>query len=183
MASSCMSTCINDARVPAAAAVLRPTYVNLYKWPESDAEFVRSRSSVGRCQSGHAHAHARVVDSLSCRQVYLRSYTFSRKKEGVHAKISRKCFGRVIERVKNINRRKRKNKRSSKSNYKNKNKNNNNKTSIVKKKCMVLIRRAKEASCAALLFMSRRLLSCSTSKVDVADNYNDDHHLHDQRHG
>ncbi|TXG73971.1 hypothetical protein EZV62_002550 [Acer yangbiense] len=170
MASSCMSTCINDARVPAA---IRPTYVNLYKWPESDAEFVRSRSSNG-CQSGHthkhAHSHARVVDSLSCRQMYLRSYTFSRKKERVHEKISRKCFGRVQERVK---------KNTVKMKGKSCNNNNSKKTSLVIKKIKsVVIRRAKETSCAVLFFMFSRLLSC-TAKVDVADN---DHHLHRHDH-
>ncbi|KAK2643199.1 hypothetical protein Ddye_024962 [Dipteronia dyeriana] len=166
MASSCMSTCINDARVPAA---IRPTYMNLYKWPESDAEFVRSRSSNG-CQSihthKHTHAHARVVDSLSCRQMYLRSYTFSRKKERVHEKISRKCFGRVKKRVK-------------KNAMKMKGKSCINKTRkktslLIKKIKSVVIRRAKETSCAVLFFMFSRLLSC-TAKVDVADN---DQHLH-----
>ncbi|KAK4408556.1 hypothetical protein Sango_0436600 [Sesamum angolense] len=43
MASTCISSCVDDARVP-----VRATYVNLYKWPESDFEFVRSMSSKAR---------------------------------------------------------------------------------------------------------------------------------------
>lgn len=153
-----MSTCINDARVP-----VRATYVNLYKWPESDAEFVRSMSANGcRSRSSGAHAHAvansKVVDSISCRQKYLRSYTFSRKEETVHEKITNKCFGGVKERVKSSSR------RSSKT--KSRSSNNNSNKFVVKKKW------AKVVSCDALLFAFRRVLSC-TSKVDVADD--DDH--------
>ncbi|TKY52851.1 hypothetical protein E2542_SST24373 [Spatholobus suberectus] len=70
MTSVCISNCVNDARDP--RVPVRATYVNLYKWPESDAEFVRS--------------------------MYLRSYKFSRK-ETVPEK-TQKCFGRVKERVK-----------------------------------------------------------------------------------
>ncbi|KAM0051351.1 hypothetical protein Hdeb2414_s0007g00235491 [Helianthus debilis subsp. tardiflorus] len=95
MAVACMSTCIaDDARVP-----VRATYVNLYKWPDSDREFVRSVSR----NSSNSHrdnresqaAHPRLVDSISCRQVYLKSYTFSRK-ESLNER-TMKCFGRVKE--------------------------------------------------------------------------------------
>ncbi|GAV71404.1 hypothetical protein CFOL_v3_14898 [Cephalotus follicularis] len=141
MASTCISTCINDARLP----VRRPTYVNLYKWPGSDSEFVRSVSSSMR---QGAHAQPRIVDSISCRQMYLKSYTFSRK-ESVPQK-TKKCFGRVKDRVKN-KRKKRKGKNRS----------------VVKKRCLVQWR-AKEVSCAALFSIFGRLLSCTT-KVDVAD--------------
>ncbi|XWS71748.1 hypothetical protein CRYUN_Cryun03dG0165400 [Craigia yunnanensis] len=139
MASTCISTCINDTRVP-----VRPTYVNLYKWPESDAAFVRSLSSDGR-RGGRAHP--RVVDSISCRQMYLRSYTFHRNETEPE---KTKCFGRVKKEKVKSPRRKKKSK------------------TVAKKKCVAL-RRAKEFSCAALLSMFRRLLSC-TSKVDVADH-------------
>ncbi|KAA3471759.1 hypothetical protein E1A91_D08G002700v1 [Gossypium mustelinum] len=126
MASTCISNCITDTRVP-----IRPTYVNLYKWPESDAEFVRSLSSDGR-SGGGGRVRSTVVDSISCRQMYLRSYTFHRNEAGPE---KTKCFGRVKK-----ERRKR------------------NKS---KKKRMAL-RRAKEVSFAALLAMFRRLLSCTT---------------------
>ncbi|XP_019266511.1 PREDICTED: uncharacterized protein LOC109243949 [Nicotiana attenuata] len=39
MASACISTnCVNEI----AKAPVRVTYVNLYKWPDSDAEFIKS---------------------------------------------------------------------------------------------------------------------------------------------
>ncbi|XVE59178.1 hypothetical protein DITRI_Ditri05aG0024900 [Diplodiscus trichospermus] len=139
MASTCISNCINDTRVP-----VRPTYVNLYKWPESDAEFVRSLSSDGR-RGGRAHP--RVVDSISCRQMYLRSYTFHTNETEPE---KTKCFGRVKKEKVKSPRRKKKSK------------------TVANKKCGAL-RRAKEVSCAALLAMFRRLLSCTT-KVDVADH-------------
>ncbi|XP_022753848.1 uncharacterized protein LOC111302176 [Durio zibethinus] len=84
MASTCISNCVNDTRVP-----VRPTYMNLYKWPESDAEFVRSLSSDG--SSRGSRTHPSVVDSISCRQMYLRSYTFHRKETEPE---KTKCFGR-----------------------------------------------------------------------------------------
>ncbi|CAA7021195.1 unnamed protein product [Microthlaspi erraticum] len=98
MNSVCISSCINDAqdtRVP-----VRATYANLYKWPESDAEFVRS--SVRR---GGGVPAVRVVDSISCRQMYLRSYTFSREDddkskselEKVTSTKQASCLGRVKE--------------------------------------------------------------------------------------
>ncbi|KAK9280017.1 hypothetical protein L1049_013702 [Liquidambar formosana] len=144
MASTCISSCVNDARVP-----IRATYVNLYKWPESDAEFVRTVGSASNVRRG-GHGHPRVVDSISCRQMYLRSYTFSRK-ETVPEK-TKKCFGRVRERV--VHRR---NKRT-----------NTHGHGIGLRKCVV-IGKAKEVSCAALFSIFRRLLSCTT-KVDVVDH-------------
>ncbi|XP_052187222.1 uncharacterized protein LOC127797997 [Diospyros lotus] len=139
MASACISSCVNDARVP-----VRATYANLYKWPESDAEFVRSVSSNGRragdLGSGY-RGHPRVVDSISCRQLYLRSYPFSRK-ETVPEK-TRKCLERVRERVV-VGRRKRKDSSSPGGGG---------------RKCAVS---------AALCSIFRRLLDCTT-KVDVVE--------------
>jgi len=77
---------------------VRASYVNLYKWPESDAAFVRSVSS-GR-ENG-LQQHPRVVDSISCRQLYLRSYTFCRDDEKKVMEKTKKCFGRVkVKKVK-----------------------------------------------------------------------------------
>ncbi|XP_057781681.1 uncharacterized protein LOC130999985 [Salvia miltiorrhiza] len=87
MASGCISSCVDDARVP-----VRASYVNLYKWPESDFEFVRSMSSKSR--GGGGGRQPRVVDSISCRQMYLRSYTFSREEDYKDDKASLKCLGR-----------------------------------------------------------------------------------------
>ncbi|KAK2980277.1 hypothetical protein RJ640_024981 [Escallonia rubra] len=145
MASACISSCVEDV----ARAPVRATYVNLYKWPESDAEFVRSVSSNGR-RDINSPNQPRVVDSISCRQLYLRSYTFSRK-ESMPEK-TRKCFGRVRERVA-VSRRKRK-------------PSGGGRGGGGRRKC-VLIRKAKEVSCAAFASIFRRLLLC-TSKVDVA---------------
>ncbi|KAF2288773.1 hypothetical protein GH714_012784 [Hevea brasiliensis] len=95
MSSVCISNCVNDARDP--RVPVRATYVNLYKWPESDAEFIKSVHRVGQGFQGQP----RVVDSISCRQMYLRSYTFSRK-ESVPER-TKKCFGRVKEKVAKAN--------------------------------------------------------------------------------
>ncbi|KAK8683547.1 hypothetical protein V6N13_039606 [Hibiscus sabdariffa] len=143
MASTCISTSIDDTKV-----AIRPTYAKLYKWPESDAEFVRSLRSNGSSRGGHAHPT--IVDSISCRQMYLRSYTFHRSDDDQNKPEKTKCFGRV-----------RKDKVRSPTS-KNKSK------TVAKKKCMAL-RRAKSVSCPALFAMFRRLLLC-TFKVNVADH-------------
>ncbi|XP_076891066.1 uncharacterized protein LOC143542343 [Bidens hawaiensis] len=153
MASTCMSTCIaDDARVS-----VRATYTNLYKWPDSDREFVRSVSK----NSHHENEirHPRVVDSISCRQLYLRSYKFSRK-ESLNER-TMKCIGRVKERAsvrgkpdktpKSGDRRPR----------------DGGKRKRRKEEC-TMVMKAKEASWASLASIFRRLLSCTT-KVDVVD--------------
>ncbi|KAF0924042.1 hypothetical protein E2562_008371 [Oryza meyeriana var. granulata] len=118
MAGGCKAAigCV-DARVP-----VRASYVSLYKWPESDAEFVRSVAMARRQGDppesptvahygyyngsgsmrrggggGEGYCSPRVVDSYSCRQIYLRSYTFSKKKETVPER-TMACLGRVRER-------------------------------------------------------------------------------------
>ncbi|KAG6417600.1 hypothetical protein SASPL_119784 [Salvia splendens] len=131
MASVCISSCVDDARVP-----VRATYVNLYKWPESDFEFVRSMSSKSHNSS---HGRPRVVDSISCRQMYLRSYTFSREEDYKEEKAKVKCLGRAKDKKKKK-----------------------------KKKPAAGIKRAKSASCSALTYIFRRLLSCTT-EIDVVN--------------
>ncbi|XP_059311449.1 uncharacterized protein LOC132600848 [Lycium barbarum] len=139
MASTCISNCVNDARGP-----VRANYVNLYKWPESDAEFIRSVSSKNNGHGrGRGHGQGsgpKVVDSISCRQLYLRSYTFSREEENVsdEKKVHVKCYGKTKRKLARRTRR---------------------------RKCKVF-RKAKELSCAALASIFQRLLSCTT-KVDV----------------
>ncbi|XP_047973530.1 uncharacterized protein LOC125215980 [Salvia hispanica] len=128
MASVCISSCVDDARVP-----VRATYVNLYKWPESDFEFVRSMSSKSHNSS---HGRPRVVDSISCRQMYLRSYTFSREEDYKEEKAKVKCLGRAKDKT--------------------------------KKKPAAGLKKAKSASCSALTYIFRRLLSCTT-EIDVAN--------------
>ncbi|KAI3450478.1 hypothetical protein Pfo_007143 [Paulownia fortunei] len=83
-------SCVNDAPVP-----VRATYVNLYKWPESDAEFVKSiiSANVGKV---NGQGQSRVVDGFSCRQLYLRSYTFSREDDYMTIK----CLGQAKDKIK-----------------------------------------------------------------------------------
>lgn len=149
MASTCISNCITDTRIRLRP---RPAYVNLNKWPESIVEFAQPGFS--NAHPGVHYAQSRIVDTISCRQMYLRSYTFSRK-ESVPEK-TKKYFGKVKDRVKNrrsINR--------------SKACNGNNRGFGIRRK--YYLRRVKEVSCDALLSMFRRLLFC-TAKVDVADH-------------
>ncbi|XP_048137729.1 uncharacterized protein LOC125315830 [Rhodamnia argentea] len=153
MSSVCISSCLNDAR--ALQAPVRATYVNLYKWPESDAEFVRSMSSNGRAGDSaggrtvdHHMIRTRVVDSISCRQMYLRSYPLSRE-ENAPPDIETRCFGR-----------RRRGKGSEGGNKKRKERRR-------RRRCVAL-RKVKEASWTALFRIFHGLLSCSAS-VDVVD--------------
>ncbi|RRT58077.1 hypothetical protein B296_00041090 [Ensete ventricosum] len=101
MSSGCNScVCCVDAREP-----VRASYQLLYKWPDSDVEFVKSMAAGKRAARGDLHGCGdvkegreqsscpSVVDSYSCRQLYLRSYTFT-KKETVPEK-TRRCLSRV----------------------------------------------------------------------------------------
>ncbi|KAK2647638.1 hypothetical protein Ddye_015127 [Dipteronia dyeriana] len=175
MSSVCISNCVNDTRDPRARPV-RATYVNLYKWPESDAEFVRSVTSRGSAAANvrrglnNAH-HPRVVDSISCRQMYLRSYTFSREEDHQNSDDEKTntamCFGgggrgrEKKKKEKEAASNNRKKQRSSSKDQKKSCRRNNN-----KRKCLVL---RKISSCSALLRIFYRLLSCSAS-VDVVDH-------------
>lgn len=58
---------------------MRATFFNLYKWPESDYEFIESvvlRGSDRRSRSMYG-GDGTAVDGFTCRQLYLKSYTFS----------------------------------------------------------------------------------------------------------
>lgn len=151
MASICISNCIEDCRVP-----VRATYINVYKWPESDAEFIKSIKSNMQCASPGAPAHPRVVDSISCRQLYLRSYSFSRK-ESVPEK-TKKCLGKVRRRVAYGNK---------------KVKAKSSTIDQVKRRRglggALVFMRAKQGSLNAMLSFFRGLLYC-TAKVDVVDH-------------
>lgn len=93
----------------------------------------------------------RVVDTVSCRQLYLRSaYTFSRK-ETVPQK-TKKCLGKVRERVANGGKKKGK--------Y-------GGRRRRVRR--FAVVRRVKKICCAALCGVFRKLLSC-TATVDVVDH-------------
>ncbi|KAK4255005.1 hypothetical protein QN277_008068 [Acacia crassicarpa] len=120
----------------------RPTYVDLHKWPESEAEFVKMvTSGKGRDSTS---SPAKGFDSISCRQMYLRSYTFSRKEEGVKdktIKYMRLCAKNVTKlkgRVVRID--------------------------------FSMLKRVNHVSCAAFFSVFHRFLSCS-SKVDEAHHH------------
>lgn len=154
MTSVCISNCVNDARDP--RVPVRANYVNLYKWSESDAEFIKTVRRVAGL-----HGQPRVVDSISCRQLYLRSYTFSRK-ESMPEK-TKKCFGRVKEKVMTNHGKKRKDQHHHHHHHQK----GIPTTTGRKRKCSGF-RKVKEVSCSALFRIFHRLLSC-TATVDVVD--------------
>ncbi|KAG8371619.1 hypothetical protein BUALT_Bualt13G0107100 [Buddleja alternifolia] len=80
MASTCNPGYEDDRRVP-----VRATFVNLYKWPEFDSEFMKSMSSANIRKAGQdsfMYGHdLKVTDRFSSRQFFLRSYHFKRKED------------------------------------------------------------------------------------------------------
>ncbi|GAB2235702.1 hypothetical protein Drorol1_Dr00026140 [Drosera rotundifolia] len=144
MSSVCISSCVNDTIVPYR---VRATYVNLHRWPESEAEFVRSMnsSSIGQTRQ------PKVVDSISCREVYLRSYKFTRE-ESIQEKTV-KCLGSVKEKIEDRKKKKRT-------------------TTMKKMKAKTVsesvMRRVKEVPCTTLRVLLKKLLFCGAS-VDVVD--------------
>ncbi|PKA49029.1 hypothetical protein AXF42_Ash020608 [Apostasia shenzhenica] len=146
MSSVCTSA-VGCVDVHTRGPPLRSSYINLYKWAESDAEFVRSVAG-GSHDRSSLRAGPRVVDSFSCRQMYLRSYTFC-KKETVPEKTI-KCFGRVTERAADLSFVSHQRRRRSGGSFS---------TTKVKKK--------KKKGCSLFCSIFRRLLSCTTS-FDVA---------------
>lgn len=162
MSSACISNCVRDTRAP-----LRATYVNLYKWPESDAEFMRSMSFSSERSGGGSDASQRpavtaprVVDSISCRQMYLRSYPFSREEDDEAAGRGPMCFGGG----RRGGRRGRGRGRGGGGRERDRRKERQNRT---RRPCQVL-RKVKDMSLGALFRIFHRLLSCSAS-VDVVD--------------
>lgn len=94
-----MSSTAADARPPK-----RASYVNLYKWPESDVDFVKSAAGGGRAHRSSCSKRKWVLgqpspsDRYSWRQMYLRSYVFTTKKETVPER-TRRYLRRVKTRV------------------------------------------------------------------------------------
>lgn len=139
----------------------RAKYVNLlYQWPESDAEFVKP--TAGSDDGGEGQFYflhpppPRVVDSVSCRQLYLRSaYTFSRK-ESVPER-TKKCFERVKERVAIVAATRKFQSAGSRS-----------RRGRRRRRRLVMVKRVKEFSREAFRSIFQRLLSC-TASVDVVE--------------
>ncbi|CAL9058497.1 uncharacterized protein LOC135625719 [Musa acuminata AAA Group] len=148
-----------DARWP-----VRPSY----KWPESDAEFVKSMA--GRRGERGSHRDGRkkwspspmVVDSYSCRQMYLRSYTFS-KEETVTEK-ARQCLGKVKERAALLFPFLQQNSESGNE----MNGRNSRRKKKKKKKGCGTDRKLREFSYSALFSIFYRFLLCTTG-VEIAD--------------
>ncbi|GAA0141920.1 hypothetical protein LIER_42687 [Lithospermum erythrorhizon] len=94
MSRVCITNCMNDAGTP----LMRGNYVKVHKWPEYEAEFGKDReiSNTQRGESGQLE-QPRVVDTVSCRQIYLRSYKFS-KKETVPERTKR-CLRKFRQRM------------------------------------------------------------------------------------
>ncbi|KAJ0979409.1 hypothetical protein J5N97_014883 [Dioscorea zingiberensis] len=189
------SGCMNSVGCVDSQAPVRATYLNLYKWPESDAEFVKSvagekrdrghathnQTHLSRTASGRRRwsQSPRVVDSYSCRQMYLRSYTFS-KKETVPEK-TKKCLAKVKERASlfakdNVSVSSYGSRRSkdnvSVSSYGSRQSNTKEIAKKKKKKkgCVAMVKKIKDASCSAFFSLFRHLLSCTTT-VDVVDTH------------
>lgn len=84
MASVCISECVNDACIVPAA---RPTYVNLQRWSEEEKMSTERR-----------RPRPRAADGIYRRQMYLRSYTFSREDTVVPDSTTQKCLGKIRQR-------------------------------------------------------------------------------------
>lgn len=136
-----------------------------YKWRRSDADFVRLAGSKANdvtrsSRNGiRVREQPKVVDSVSCRQMFLRSYTFSRKES--FRERTKKRFRKIVRAERRFRRRTYNQKEAAAA------------AAVARRRttCLVVVRRVKEASCAALLAMFRRFLFC-TAKVDILADHN-----------
>ncbi|XP_010686179.2 uncharacterized protein LOC104900461 [Beta vulgaris subsp. vulgaris] len=122
--------------------------------PVSETRFSRPVDTDG---CGGGGGGVRVVDSKSCRQMYLRTaYTFSRREDQTDNGMekAKKCLSKVKDRVNLVY------KRDHDKSFRIMRNNN---------KSMVIFSKVKEFSCASFLSMIRRMLAC-TAKVDVAEH-------------
>ncbi|KAI3879113.1 hypothetical protein MKW92_043838 [Papaver armeniacum] len=90
------------------------SFAKLHTWPESEKEFLKSiclSNSAQHQQGGVAMKNGppRVLDPISCRNLYIRSYKFTteKKKETVPEKAKR-CFDKVVNGGKKLRRGRRK---------------------------------------------------------------------------
>ncbi|KAF3778999.1 hypothetical protein EJ110_NYTH33979 [Nymphaea thermarum] len=82
MNTRCVSGCLQDVEAP-----IRVSFMKLYQWPQSDAEFLKLISArEEKSTGGNSRASWRGRESYASRQMYLRSYTFCRKEETVAEK-------------------------------------------------------------------------------------------------
>ncbi|XP_062083508.1 uncharacterized protein LOC133789785 [Humulus lupulus] len=82
----------------AASGSITRSVGRLYKWPAESVDGESMTLLVGRPKAKATRIRAleqpKVVDSVSCRQMFLRSYTFSRKES--FSEKTNKCLGRVL---------------------------------------------------------------------------------------
>ncbi|XP_031481176.1 uncharacterized protein LOC116251198 [Nymphaea colorata] len=82
MNTRCVSGCLQDVEAP-----IRVSFMKLYQWPHSDAEFLKLISArEEKSTGGNPRASWKGRESYASRQMYLRSYTFCRKEETVAEK-------------------------------------------------------------------------------------------------
>lgn len=135
---------------------VRATYVSLYGRPESDAEFVSSMTA------GGGRRRPALVDSYSCRQMYLRSYTFSTSKESILKKTKR-CLEKVKDHAG----------ASLRAFPRHRSRRQHRRIWIGEKKkkktkgCAAAVRRLSRVPVSAVSLIFRRLLTCTTT-ADVA---------------
>lgn len=89
---SCVAGCL-DVEAP-----VRFSFLSLYQWPDSEAEFVRVLGMKEDNRMIKKPMRAYKESIYACRQMYLRSYTFS-KKETVAEK-TKKCYERAKRKMK-----------------------------------------------------------------------------------
>ncbi|KAI3964500.1 hypothetical protein MKW92_044773 [Papaver armeniacum] len=90
------------------------SFAYLHTWPESEKEFLKSISPSNSAQQQQGgvvmkNGPPRVLDPISCRNMYIRSYKFTtkKKKETVPEKAKR-CFDKVVNGGKKLARGRRK---------------------------------------------------------------------------
>ncbi|KAI3848179.1 hypothetical protein MKX03_022354 [Papaver bracteatum] len=171
MGSICKSNCV----VVDDVSKVYPRRKASYADSESDKEFLKSVSLSNNTQDQQGGGGGmvmkkgppRVLDSISCRNMYIRSYKFTteKKKETVPERTKR-CFGKVKDKVVLYNKRS-----SSSSSSKGGSViaiNGGKKLRRRRRRKCTIVRKVKES----LFSLFRKLLACSTS-VDVVDH----HHL------
>ncbi|CAN1227019.1 hypothetical protein LINGRAPRIM_LOCUS1136 [Linum grandiflorum] len=128
MASSCISSCLKDV------AVHLPTTSSRY-----------ARLSADQPEPGESGRFASFEERCG-RQMYLRSYTFSRKES--FSDKTKRCVGRVAESVTKKSKKKKKGRRNS--------------------TAMICLRKAGKVTCSAVMKVVRRLIMSCTTRVNTA---------------
>jgi hypothetical protein len=115
----------------------------IHRWPDSEAEFVRIMSFR---ETDNRQQH-KEFDGYASKQMFLRSYTFSRKETMPHK--TKKCFGKVKEKMSSMV-------------FPKKKKKTKKNASVIRKIRDKIV----DSYYAAMAAIFHRLLACTTS-VDV----------------